>query len=302
MVFAVSAKPIRFQSGIDLIETKEIVMTTATQVKPRTKPDFQAIKQKQQATWGAGDYSRIGVTLQITGETLCEAMDIRAGQSVLDVAGGNGNASLAAARRFCRVTSTDYVPALLDKSRERAHAEGLEINYQQADAEDLPFAENSFDNVISTFGVMFTPNQPQAARELVRVCRPGGKIGLANWTPSGFIGRLFKTIGGHVKPPVGVSSPAQWGTIAFVNEHFGLLATDIQTDIRQFAFRYESPAQWVDVFATYYGPTLKAFEAVGEAGQGALRSDLLSLIAEFNVATDGTMVVPSEYLEVVVTQ
>ncbi len=158
-------------------------------------PDYDAIKTKQQIAWGSGDYARVGVTLQISGEQLCEAMDMHAGQSVLDVAGGNGNVSLAAARRFCKVVSTDYVPALLAHSQRRAEVDGLVIEYRQADAEALPFADNSFDNVVSTFGVMFAPNQRQAASELIRVCKPGGKIGMANWTPEGFIGQLFKTIG-----------------------------------------------------------------------------------------------------------
>ncbi|SFU77765.1 class I SAM-dependent methyltransferase [Halomonas korlensis] len=278
-------------------------MTLTSSLKPQSAtPDYTAIKAKQQAVWGAGDYARIGVTLQIVGEQLCEAMDLRAGQSVLDVAGGNGNASLAAARRFCKVVSTDYVEALLAKSARRAEAEGLAIDYQTADAENLSFADATFDNVISTYGVMFTPNQDQAAAELRRVCKPGGKIGLANWTPTGFIGQLFKTVGRYIAPPAGVNSPAAWGTQDFLVAQFGPHVQAIEAQPRQFIFRYLSPQHWLDVFSTYYGPTLKALEALdAEAGQ-ALRADILALIDAHNRATDGTMVVPSEYLEIVITR
>lgn len=269
---------------------------------PVASPDYAAIKAKQQTVWGAGDYARIGVTLQIVGEQLCEAMDLHAGQTVLDVAGGNGNASLAAARRFCKVVSTDYVETLLAKSAKRAEAEGLAIDYQTADAENLPFADATFDNVISTYGVMFTPNQGQAAAELRRVCKPGGKIGLANWTPGSFIGQLFKAVGRYVTPPAGVNSPAAWGTRDFLDTHFGPYVQAIEAQPRYFTFRYQSPQHWLDVFSTYYGPTLKAFEALdAEAGQ-ALRGEILALIESHNRATDGTMLVPSEYLEVVITR
>lgn len=263
-------------------------------------PDYAAIKSKQQATWGAGDYGRVGVTLQITGEQLCEAMDVHSGQSLLDVAGGNGNASLAAARRFCKVVSTDYVGELLEQSRIRAQAEGLAIEYREADAEALPFEEGSFDNVTSTFGVMFSPNQAQAANELQRVCRTGGTIGLANWTPESFIGQLFKTVGRYLPPPAGVESPAAWGTEAFLQRRFGSLAKEIRIQRRHFNFRYHSPDHWLDVFSTYYGPTLKAFQALDETEAQSLRDDILQLIGRYNRAGNGAMVVPSEYLEVVI--
>lgn len=277
-------------------------MHTTSATIETVNPDYAAIKSRQCATWGSGDYGRIGVTLQITGEELCEAMDLRAGAHVLDVAGGNGNASLAAARRFCTVVSTDYVQGLLEQSQVRAKAEGLVIDYQQADAEDLPFADASFDQVVSTFGVMFTPDQARAAAELLRVCKPGGKIGLANWTPDGFIGQLFKTIGGYVLPPPGINSPAAWGTEAFLCEHFSGRVQAIDVSSKQFNFRYQSPEHWLDVFTNYYGPILKAFEALDEAKQQSLRVDLLHLIDTHNCADDGSMVVPSGYLEVVITR
>ena len=279
-------------------------MTTATLTTTSTAPNYTAIKTKQKATWGSGDYGRVGVTLQITGEALCEAMDIRSGQSVLDVAAGNGNASLAAARRFCKVVSTDYVPSLLDQSRIRATAENLAIDYREADAEALPFDDASFDNVVSTFGVMFAPNQGQAASELIRVCKKGGKIGLANWTPDGFIGQLFKTVGRHVPPPRGGKLAGRLGHARrFSTEHFGSRVSKIEATPRQFTFRYHSPEHWLDIFSTYYGPVLKAFEALGEAaGAVPAQRDLERLIERHNRATDGTMVVPSDYLEIVISR
>jgi ubiquinone/menaquinone biosynthesis C-methylase UbiE len=273
-----------------------------TQNPPAAQPDLSAVKARQQGAWSSGDYAVVGTTLQIVGEELCEALDLRAGQSVLDVAAGNGNVALAAARRWCDVTATDYVPALLDRARERAGAERLAIRFQEADAEALPFADDSFDVVVSTFGVMFTPDQDRAAAELLRVCRHGGKIGLANWTPDGFIGQLFKTIGRHLPPPAGIRSPALWGTRERLAELFAPEAASIASAQRHFVFRYRSPAHWLEVFRGYYGPLLKAFAALPPAGQEALETDLVALIARFNRSGDGAVVVPSEYLEIVVTK
>ncbi|MBR0712533.1 class I SAM-dependent methyltransferase [Bradyrhizobium liaoningense] len=264
------------------------------------QPDLSAVKQRQHGAWSSGDYAVVGTTLQIVGEQLCEALDLRAGSKVLDVAAGNGNVTLAAARRWCDVTSTDYVPALLERGRERAVAEHLRIEFREADAEALPFADASFDVVVSTFGVMFTPDQDKAASELARVCRPGGKIGLANWTPQGFIGQLFKTLGKHLPPPAGVKSPALWGTKARLEEMFGRTASEISAEPRMFVFRYRSPDHWLDVFKGFYGPMLKAFAALDANGQAALKRDLLALVGEFNHADDGTVVVHSEYLEAVI--
>ncbi len=273
-----------------------------TSAPPSAAPTLAAVKTRQQATWSSGDYAVIGTTLQIVGEQLCEALDVRAGQKVLDVAAGNGNASLAAARRWCEVTSTDYVPALLSRGRERAAAERLKIEFQEADAEALPFAPASFDAVVSTFGVMFTPDQDKAAAEMIRVCRPGGKIGLANWTPESFVGQVFKTIGKHVPPPAGVKSPALWGTRAGIDEMFGADALAIQVQARHFVFRYLSPAHFVQIFRSYYGPVLKAFSMLEPAAQAALESDLLAQIDRFNRSGDATVVMPSEYLEIVITR
>jgi len=266
------------------------------------QPDFAAIKRRQQATWASGDFAVIGVTLQIVGETLAEAADIRAGETVLDVAAGNGNASLAAAHRFARVTSTDYVPALLDKGRARAGAEGLEIDFRVADAEDLPFADGTYDVALSTFGVMFAPDHAKSAREMLRVVRAGGRIGLASWTPDGLVGQLFKTIGKYVPPPAGVRSPALWGTEDYLHELFGEQASSIRIARRQFLFRYASTGHWLQVFKDYYGPVQKAFAALDEPGQAALEADIISMLQGANTAGGASLVVPSEYLEAVIVK
>ena len=267
-----------------------------------TAPDLAALKTRQQAAWGSGDYAVIGTTLQIVGEMLAEACDLKYDEHVLDVAAGNGMASLAAARRWCDVTSTDYVPALLERGRARALAEGMEIEFREADAENLPFGDNSFDTVLSTFGVMFTPNQERAAAELLRVCKPKGQIGLANWTPEGFIGQVFRTLGKYLPPPSGARSPALWGTRARLGEMFDDGASAIRAEPRTFNFRYRSAEHFLDVFKTFYGPVLKAFAALEPAKQQELADDLHALIVRMNRARDGTMIVPSEYLEVIITR
>jgi ubiquinone/menaquinone biosynthesis C-methylase UbiE len=262
--------------------------------------DYAGLKARQHGAWSSGDYALIGSTLQIVGEQLCEALDLSAGQRVLDVAAGNGNASLAAARRWCDVTASDYVPALLARTRARAEANGLAMTFREADAENLPFGDASFDVVTSTFGVMFTLDQEKAAAELARVCRPQGRIGLANWTPQGFIGEIFRAIGRYVPPPAGIRSPLLWGTRDHLHDLFGDRAASIRAEPRDFMFRYRSAAHFIDVFRAYYGPMVKAFAALVEAKQKALATDIEGLIARFNRAGDGTMIVPGEYLEVVI--
>ena len=279
-----------------------MVASAAVQNAPPNPIDLGALKTRQHGAWSSGDYAVVGTTLQLVGEELCEALDLRAGQKVLDVAAGNGNSTLAAARRWCDVVSTDYVPALLERGRLRAVADGLSIEFKEADAEALPFADASFDAVVSTFGVMFTPDQDKAAAEMLRVCRSGGKIGLANWTPEGFIGQLFKTLGKYLPPPAGARSPALWGTPARITEMFGPSAQVINAVPRNFMFRYRSPEHFLEVFKNYYGPMLKAFAALDAANQQGLRDDLLALIGRMNRAEDGTMIVPSEYLEIVITR
>jgi SAM-dependent methyltransferase len=279
------------------------MIATAAQPTPApAAPDLGALKTRQRAAWSSGNYAIVGSTLQIVGEQLCEALDLKSGSKVLDVAAGNGMASLAAARRWCEVISTDYVPGLLDRGKARAAAEGWRLEFMEADAEDLPFEGNQFDVVLSTFGVMFTPNQDQAAAELLRVCKPKGKIGLANWTPDGFIGQVFKTLGKYLPPPEGVKSPALWGTRARLAEMFGPDASQVKCETRMFNFRYRSADHFLHVFQTFYGPVLKAFASLDPARQEVLGNDLHALIVRMNRARDGSMVVPSEYLEVVITK
>jgi len=266
---------------------------------PQATP-FDAIKQRQQATWASGDFAVIGTTLQIVGEQLAESVDLRAGERVIDIAAGNGNATLAAARRFARVTSTDYVPALLERGAARARAEGLAIDFVEADAEALPFEDATFDVALSTFGAMFTPQHERPAQEMLRVVRPGGRIGLANWTPDGFIGELFKVIGAYLPPPAGLKSPALWGTEPHMVELFGARAADIRCVRRDFQFRYASPAHWLQVFRDYYGPTHKAFAALDAPAQTRLADDITSLLMRRNRGGSHSLVVPGEYLEVIV--
>jgi ubiquinone/menaquinone biosynthesis C-methylase UbiE len=265
-------------------------------------PDLADIKARQQATWASGDFAVIGTTVQIVGELLAEAVDVRAGERVIDVAAGNGNATLAAARRFAEVTSTDYVPALLDKGKARADAEGLKVAFKVADAEALPFADASFDVALSTFGVMFTPDHARPAREMLRVTCNGGRIGLANWTPEGFIGQLFKVIGAYLPPPAGLKSPALWGTEPHIVSLFGSQAADIRYVRRQFNFRYRSSAHFIQVFRDFYGPMLKAFAALDEIKRAALERDITDLLERLNTAGRNWLVVPAEYLEVVIVK
>lgn len=267
-----------------------------------TAPDYEAIKAKQNLTWSSGDYAKIGVTLQIVGEDLAEAMDLAPDSKVLDVAAGNGNATLAFARRWCRVTSTDYVDALLAQGRGRTEAEALDVTFEVADAENLPYSDGMFDAVVSTFGAMFAPDQGQTARELARACRSGGKIGMANWTPDGFIGQLFKTLGKHIAPPAGVASPAQWGREEWIEGAFAHAAASVAVTLRVFVFRYRSPDHFVEFFRTFYGPVHKAFLALDETRQAALDADLRETVAAFNTATDGSMRVPAEYAEIIIAK
>ena len=262
--------------------------------------DLAAVKGRQQLAWASGDYAVVGTTLQIVGESLAEACELRFDEDVLDVAAGNGNASLAAARRGARVTSTDYVSTLLDRGAARARAEGFDVTFQTADAEALPFDNASFDAVLSTFGVMFAPDHVTAAAQMARVCKPGGRIGLANWTPEGFIGQLFKTLGRHVPPPAGVQPPSLWGTEAHVRSLFGEQAAAVAVTPRIFKFRYRSAAHFIDVFRTWYGPVHKAFASLASDKASALEKDLIEILDGNNVAGPRSLVVPSEYVEIVV--
>jgi len=281
------------------------VRKTHPEGRPSAAPveiDLAAVKARQRATWASGDYGRIGVRLQAVGESLCEAVDLLSTETVLDVAAGDGNASLAAARRFADVTSTDYVAELLEQGRRRAEAERLEVTFRVADAEQLPFPDESFDVVLSTFGVMFAPNQERVGNELMRVAKPGGRIGLASWTAEGFIGRLFELVSAFVPPPAGLRSPVAWGAETRLVELFGPRASDLRTQRKSYVFRYRSAEHWVEVFRAYYGPTHKAFAALDEAGRKAFESALLAFLRGWNRSKGEALVIPSEYLEAVVTR
>jgi ubiquinone/menaquinone biosynthesis C-methylase UbiE len=273
-----------------------------TMAAPTAAPNFAAIKQRQQQTWATGDYAVIATMISYMAETLCEAMDLHAGWRVLDVAGGSGNAALAAARRLCAVTCTDYVPTLLERGRERAAAERLAITFEVADAEHLPYADGAFDAVTSVVGVMFTPDQERAAAELLRVCKAGGTIGLANWTPDGFIGELFRIVGTYAPPPAGVKPVALWGTAERLRELFGDGVTALTMNRRHFVFRAHSAAEWVELFRAWYGPVNRAFAGQDAAGQAALAAALHALVERHNRATDGTISIPAAYLEVVASR
>lgn len=275
---------------------------TDTPAEAPPQPDLKAIKARQQATWASGDFGVVGTTLQIVGESLCEAVDLYSGEAVLDVAAGNGNASLAAARRFANVTSTDYVPELLEQGRKRAAGDRLPMEFQVADAEALPFTDETFDVVLSTFGVMFAPNQEQAAAEMLRVVKSGGRIGMANWTPEGFLGELFRTIAAFVPPPAGLKSPMGWGSEPRLVQLFGTRAADIRCERRYFMFRYRSAEHFIEIFRNFYGPTHKVFAALDADNQNALHKRLTELLARFNRAGTKSLVVPAEYLEVVITK
>jgi ubiquinone/menaquinone biosynthesis C-methylase UbiE len=266
---------------------------------PSPTIDYAAIKARQQKSWSAGDYAVIGATLVVISEDLCEAVDLHAGQAVLDVATGSGNTAIAAARRFCEVTGIDYVPALLEVGRSRAAAEGLHVTFQEGDAEHLPFADASFDVVLSTAGVMFTPNQEKAASELLRVCCSGGKIGLVNWTPTGFVGDLFRTIGKYVPPAPGLKPGTLWGTEERLRELFGDGIASLQATTGNFMYRYRSVAHWMEVLGTYYGPIVTALQSLDAAGQQGLSQEIIGLLERYNRAKDGTLVVPVEYLQTV---
>ena len=266
------------------------------------KPDLAAVKQRQMATWSSGDYSVIGTTLQIVGETLAEACDVKWDERVLDIAAGNGNVTLAAARRGGQVTSTDYVASLLERGAERAQAERLNVTFKTADAEALPFEDQSFDVVVSTFGAMFSPDHNRVAAEMARVCRPGGRIGLCNWTPEGFIGELFKTLGRRLPPPAGLQSPALWGVESHVKDLFTGRSKSIVTSRRHFNFRYRSAAHFIEVFRNWYGPLHQAFKVLSPADAAGFENDLADLLNRLNRAGSASLVVPSEYMEVIITR
>jgi len=271
---------------------------TSTLSTPTT--DLAALKQRQQQTWASGDYSAIAARIVLVAEHLCDTADLRAGWHVLDVATGSGNAAIAAARHGCDVVGIDYVPSLLERGRARAEAEGLPVSLLEGDAEALPFADRTFDAVVSVFGSMFAPDHGRTAAEMLRVTRSGGTIALASWTPEGFIGQLFRTVAAHVPPPAGVQSPLLWGTEAHLRELFGEGLTSLDVTERMFTFRFRSPEDFVDFFRTRYGPTLKAFAALAEDdARAALERDLVELVRRFDRLDGDAVAIPSGYTEAI---
>jgi ubiquinone/menaquinone biosynthesis C-methylase UbiE len=262
-------------------------------------PDLELVKHRQQKTWASGDYHAVATLIQPVADTLCHSVDLHAGWRVLDVACGSGNAAIAAARCGCDVVGIDYVPALLARGRRRAEAEGLTLDLLEGDAEAIPFPDGSFDAVLSVYGAMFAPDHGQTVAELLRVCRPGGKIGLATWTPDGFVGELFKVVAAHVPPPPGVASPLLWGTKPYLGELFGDGIDAFAGTERSFTFRFRSAEAFIDYFRTFYGPTVKAFEAVGDAGADALFDDLVDLVRWHAGTKAGSVAVPATWLETV---
>ena len=264
--------------------------------------DLAAVKEQQQEAWAAGDFSRFATTIVIVSESLCEAVDLRAGQQVLDVACGSGNTAIAAARRGCEVVGADYVPALLERGRERAAVEHLPVTFVDGDAEDLPFPEESFDAVLSTFGVMFAPDQEKAASELLRVCRPGGKIGMSNFPPDSLAGGFFRAAARYALPPRGVKAPVLWGTEDRLNDLFGDAATSIEITRRSVYLRYRSARHWLDFFRTYFGPIQIVHDGLDESKQKRFGDDLMELVIDANRSGDDTIVAPVEYSEIVITK
>jgi ubiquinone/menaquinone biosynthesis C-methylase UbiE len=268
-------------------------------VTPASQPDLNAVKERQRQMWASGDYNEIGSRLLIISELLYETLDPQPGDRALDVASGSGNAALAAARRFCDSTGTDYVPELIERGRMRAKAEGLPVTFEVADAEQLPYPDASFDIVTSVIGAMFAPNQQRASQELLRVCRPGGTIGMANWTPDSFAGDLFRIVGSHVPPPPGVKPPAVWGTEDGLHDLLGSGVESLTIKRRHYSLRYRSMEHFIDFHRTYFGPVRTAFEHLDAAGQEQLAHDLSTRAAERNRSDNEIVIVDSEYLEVV---
>ena len=261
--------------------------------------DLSAVKDRQRLTWGSADYGAVAALIVPMAERLADAADLRAGESVLDVATGTGNAALAAARCGCVDTGLDYVPALLQRGRARADAEGLRVTFTEGDAERLPYPDHSFDAVLSCVGVMFTPDQERAAAEFVRVCRPGGKVALANWTPTGFVGGMFRTVAKHVPPPAGLKPPGLWGTEQRLEELFAGAISDLRCERRQFVFRFRSADHFVEFFRAHYGPVAQAFKALDDAGREHLHADLAALVAAHDREPGPTVAIPSEYVEAI---
>jgi ubiquinone/menaquinone biosynthesis C-methylase UbiE len=278
-----------------LAETKGAKMSDAI--------DLSAVRKAQQQTWSEGDFAMVAGLVMMVSEELAEALAIVPGERVLDVACGSGNAALAAARRsWGGVVGVDFVPALLERGRERAAADRLDVEFVEGDAAELPFGDGEFDVVTSVFGAMFAPEHDRAAAELLRVCKPGGRIGMANWTPDGDVGKMFMTLAKHAPPPPGVQSPLAWGTEDHLREVFGDGISDLRLERRVSRQTYRSPEHWLDFFRTYFGPTKMAFERVGAEGEEALAADMVAFLEQSNLAGERALVMEPEYLQVIATR
>lgn len=266
--------------------------------------DLGAVRQAQQKTWSEGDFAMVAGIVEMVAEELVEAMDIVPDERVLDVACGSGNGALAAARRAWGSTvGVDFVPSLLERGRERAAAERLEVEFVEGDAAELPFGDGEFDVVISIFGAMFAPEHERTAAELLRTCKPGGRIGMANWVPDGGVGKMFMTIAKHAPPPPGVSSPLLWGTEDHLRELLGDGVSELQVERRRSRQTFRSPNHFLEFFRTYFGPTKVAYERVGPDGEEALTADMKAYLEEYNKAGDrDALVLEPEYLQVVATR
>ena len=264
--------------------------------------DLNAVKAQQLKTWATGDFAMIAWNTVFPCELLCEAVELRAAQKVLDVATGSGNAALSAARRRCEASGIDYVPALIERARERAAVERLPARFEVGDCEEIPYPDGSFDAVLSVYGSMFAPNQEKAAQELIRVCRSGGRIGMANWTPAGFWGRTFGLVAKYLPPPEGLRPPPEWGTEKRLRELFGSATSSIHIIERSALFRYRDSAHWIEVFRTYFGPIMRVLETLDVKQRGEFLTELDDTLNRFNRSGDDTLVVSADYLEVVMTK
>jgi ubiquinone/menaquinone biosynthesis C-methylase UbiE len=273
--------------------------TSTTSATSTQTPDYAAIKNRQRLVWGSGDFHVIASLIVPISERLCDSVELRPGERVLDLATGSGNTAIAAARRLCSVDGVDYAPSLLERARVRSEAEGFEITFEEGDIEELPTSDGAYDVVLSTLGVMFSPNHEKAAHELLRVCRPGGRIGLANWTPEGFVGEMLRAVGRHVPAPAGVRPATRWGSEEGIGELIGHGVESLQARREAFVYRFASAEQYLHLFRSYYGPVHKAFLALDDVGQQALANDLRTAVERYAQPLDDTIVVPAEYLEVV---
>lgn len=287
-----------------LVDDRKIEERSPSPHPSDAPPDLAAVKCRQQATWASGDFSVVAARIVLQAELLCEAVNPQAGWRVLDVATGSGNAAIAAARRGCKAVGADYVPGLLESGRVRAKAEHLDVEFVEGDAENLPFPNGSFDAVISIYGAMFAPDHRKVAAELARVCRPEGVIGLASWTPNGYIGEMFRLVAKYIPPVAGLTPPVRWGDASYLRELFGDKISSMSSHVRTAVMRFPSAQDNVNFFRKYYGPTLKTFETLPIQRRAALEAEMIDLIHRFdrNGGNGGPVAIAADYLESVIVR